>query len=67
MYLCEMCQVRIIRRKHPQFINITQTPSTHHFCSLVCKFLWIDYVRYTGEIPKTYIEIIANREVRERT
>ena len=57
MLLCEICQIRIRRKKHPQFINIEQVPPVHHFCSLVCKMLWIEFIRKTGNIPPTFIEI----------
>ena len=59
-----MCQIRIRRQLHPRFINIEQTPSTHHFCSKECKYLWIEYIKKTGKIPKAYIEMIVNGEIK---
>ena len=64
MYLCGFRQKRVNRMKHPKFINVTQKPAVHHFCSMVCKNLWIDYVRKTGKYPPSYVEIIEEfREV----
>ena len=60
-----MCHIRISRRVHPKFINIEQNPPEHHFCSVDCKRLWIDFVRECGYIPKAFIEIIG-KGVRER-
>jgi len=67
MYLCSFCHVRITRRKHPQFVNVQQDPSEQHFCSLVCKGLWIDYVRENKKIPKSYIEIIGYNIVERKS
>ena len=58
MKLCELCFKRLIRTQYSHVhYNVEQNPDKHYFCSHACKILWVSYVRETGIVPITYVEV----------